>query len=45
MNGFCVVCGCGIDHHHDTTTTDEGKAHDRCTDDPPDPPVRKRENL
>lgn len=38
---ICVVCGCGIGHHQDTVMTEEGRAHEPCTGDIPDPPVGK----
>ena len=25
MNGFCVICGCEIDRHHDVEYIEEGK--------------------
>jgi len=33
------MCGCGIDSHHDTTTTREGKAHQSCVGESMEPPV------
>lgn len=39
MNGFCVICGCGIAGHHDIEFIEEGKVHEGCLEEPPNPPV------
>lgn len=33
MRGFCTLCGCGIDHHHDVEYISDGKAHEECVED------------